>query len=320
MLLIISNKKDETTNYLCRRLEYAKFDFFRFDTDSQITSLRIGFEKEFPFIENKSRKFLPSDFNCVWFRRPTQIHLKLTPKKSENLQISHEWTEAFENFFSFISPHKWINYPAFNSLAQHKLEQLSRAKKFGLTIPDTVLTMAPQVLKKFWKRNNGEIIVKPLASGYLEGKNKTHDASIYTNKVKLIDLKKANLLENCPTLFQNLISKDLDVRLTIIDRYVDAVGLKYREADGSQRVDIRRNNMVDVEYSKIVVPPMIRKKILDLMKSYNLRFSAIDMVIDKFGKWYFLEINPNGQWAWLDLLGITDIASSFLSTFKTAQK
>jgi hypothetical protein len=34
------------------------------------------------------------------------------------------------------------------------------------------------------------------------------------------------------------------------------------------------------------------------------------MVAD--GEWQFLEINPNGQWAWMDLLGGTEIYELFI--------
>jgi D-alanine-D-alanine ligase-like ATP-grasp enzyme len=45
------------------------------------------------------------------------------------------------------------------------------------------------------------------------------------------------------------------------------------------------------------------------MKHYGLRFAAIDFVVDVEGQWFFLEINPGGQWAWLDIAGVADIAS-----------
>jgi hypothetical protein len=32
----------------------------------------------------------------------------------------------------------------------------------------------------------------------------------------------------------------------------------------------------------------------------NLRFSAIDLVLDPSGDYWFLELNPNGQWAWIE--------------------
>lgn len=42
------------------------------------------------------------------------------------------------------------------------------------------------------------------------------------------------------------------------------------------------------------------------MQSYGLRFGAIDMLRTTASEYVFLEVNPNGQWAWLDMAGATD--------------
>jgi hypothetical protein len=73
--------------------------------------------------------------------------------------------------------------------------------------------------------------------------------------------------------------------------------------------------MSDVTYRTTVLPMSLSKRILALMASYKLRFAAIDMAVDQKGRWHFFEINPNGQWAWLDLCGATDIGTSLLDAF-----
>jgi len=82
----------------------------------------------------------------------------------------------------------------------------------------------------------------------------------------------------------------------------------------SNKIDIRYNNMKDVQYRLINIPNKLKVLINRLIKSYRLRFAAIDFVVDKRGKWYFLEINPNGQWAWLDIEIGTDIGGLILSS------
>ncbi len=39
------------------------------------------------------------------------------------------------------------------------------------------------------------------------------------------------------------------------------------------------------------------------MKEAHLDFGRLDFSIDKAGKIWFLEVNPNGQFAWMDLDG-----------------
>lgn len=122
-------------------------------------------------------------------------------------------------------------------------------------------------------------------------------------------------LSVCPTLFQEFVEKDYDVRITVVDSELTAVKLVAKETDGKQRCDIRRNNMVDVTHSQIELPAQIASGIWTLMEKYSLRFAAIDMVVSVAGEWLFLEINPNGQWAWIDQVAGTNIAASFVKAF-----
>ena len=49
----------------------------------------------------------------------------------------------------------------------------------------------------------------------------------------------------------------------------------------------------------------------------GLTFGAIDLVLDEQGALQFLEINPNGEWMWIeDLVGypIADRIASFLTS------
>ena len=125
-------------------------------------------------------------------------------------------------------------------------------------------------------------------------------------------------IQHCPILFQELIPKVLDVRVTMIDGVIIATGMKASDNDGSQRLDIRRNNMSDVEYSSLVMPEKVSAALSSFVQSYGLRFAAIDFGITDAGEWIFFELNPNGQWAWLDLFGATDIGSVFVKQLKKA--
>ena len=72
--------------------------------------------------------------------------------------------------------------------------------------------------------------------------------------------------------------------------------------------------MIGVRYASDRVPLYIKNALTSLVRSYGLRFAAIDMMVTG-DDWQFLEINPNGQWAWLDLLGGAEIYRSFLEVF-----
>jgi glutathione synthase/RimK-type ligase-like ATP-grasp enzyme len=233
----------------------------------------------------------------------------------EGKLILNEWAEALEGFFAHIPLAKWMNHPSCNVAASHKIEQLTRAPSLGFLVPDTLITQDAKNLRGFCARQNGRVIVKPMAGGRVERPEGQTDMLIYTNRVSPDQLDNLDDLPSCPTLFQQDIEKKCDVRITVVGQDVYAVELTAKEPGGSQRCDIRRNNMDDVTYKAITLPQNVVASLKRLMRHYNLRFATIDMAIGTDARWYFFEVNPNGQWAWLDLAGVTKIASSFVREF-----
>ena len=233
----------------------------------------------------------------------------------EGAFVLDEWTEALEGFFAHVPNSRWMNHPASNAAASRKVEQLTTARALGFLVPDTLVTQDADSLRRFHARHGGKIVVKPLGRGCVE--RKTENSSlVYTNAVSTEHLASLDDLASCPTLFQQLIDKSADVRVTVVDQVIHAVELTAPGPDGRQRCDIRRNNMEDVNYRVIDLPPEMQFRIRALMAHYGLRFAAIDLVVDIAGEWFFLEVNPNGQWAWMDLAGVTEIAASFAHSFR----
>jgi len=48
------------------------------------------------------------------------------------------------------------------------------------------------------------------------------------------------------------------------------------------------------------VPEPVRHGVRELLRGLGLRFAATDFVVTPAGEWYFLDLNPNGQWAWIE--------------------
>jgi glutathione synthase/RimK-type ligase-like ATP-grasp enzyme len=123
---------------------------------------------------------------------------------------------------------------AYNSRTSHKLDQLRIAQKIGLQIPETLVTASVDEFQQFYERLAGKVITKPLYNGSVnrQGEN---DTIIYTNRVTGKFLEKIDEIQNCPTLFQEYIEKKADVRITIIDKQIEAVEMIAFDYDGQQR-------------------------------------------------------------------------------------
>lgn len=314
MLLILTNSQDATADYLIPVLQEAGISHFRLDTDTLIARSSASFRPRQPLLVVAGTPIQPDQITHIWYRRPEALKDERFNNCPEGRFALSEWSEAVEGVLSHVQRERWMNHPSSNASASHKLEQLTTALSLGFTIPDTLLTQDADDARAFYHQHDGQVIVKPMSNGYVE-RPKGVDSLIYTNRLSDEDLASLDDLSQCPTLFQHCIAKASDVRITVVDHAIHAVCLRATDADGHQRCDIRRNNMSDVAYSDIELPDHVSSLVRRLVDHYGLRFAAIDMVVDLEQQWHFLEVNPNGQWAWLDIAGATNIARSFVESF-----
>ncbi len=53
-----------------------------------------------------------------------------------------------------------------------------------------------------------------------------------------------------------------------------------------------------------------RLRCIEYVKVLGLQYSAIDLALDEDGKYWFLEVNPNGQWAFVELATVLQISKA----------
>jgi len=120
------------------------------------------------------------------------------------------------------------------------------------------------------------------------------EAFIYTNTVDSDELLREEL--SCaPFILQEALIPKIDVRVTVIGKIVFAVDIKKKNVGINKDWRLEKDN---VQYSKISLPKDVKKKCIELLERLDLKFGAIDLAIYE-GEYYFLEINPTGEWAWL---------------------
>jgi glutathione synthase/RimK-type ligase-like ATP-grasp enzyme len=79
------------------------------------------------------------------------------------------------------------------------------------------------------------------------------------------------------------------------------------------KIDWRKKKM---PFEKYELPKGISDKCILITKKLQLSFGAIDLIKKLNGEYVFLEINPNGQWAWLETeldLKISDEIINYLT-------
>jgi glutathione synthase/RimK-type ligase-like ATP-grasp enzyme len=179
----------------------------------------------------------------------------------------------------------------------------------GLQIPETVITNDASVALNFISA--GPTIAKTLYSAVLEGdEGAKSERVIFTNRISNRSFPLA-AIEAAPVIFQREIPKALDIRVTVVGERVFAAGIASQVREETS-VDWRRGSHPDLPHAIHNLPSKIAERCVAIVRSLGLRFAAIDLVLDPHGAYWFLEANPNGQWAWIENRTGLQIASAIV--------
>ena len=236
------------------------------------------------------------NFRSVWYLKPyLPSELICYPVVEYREFIKKQFKDSRESLFNLLSHKKWLPNPHKMFEFSNKVTQLNLATKCGFDIPNTLVTSNPITAKKFIAEND-EVIVKQLASNISLFVDKT----IFSNILKHEDVEEIDSLKLAPCIFQEYIEKEFEMRVTYINGKIFAVKIDSQK-DKNTRIDWRKKP----HEKSILIEPCIldietQNKIYKFMKMSNLNFGCFDFIMATNRKTYFLEINPNGQWYFLD--------------------
>jgi glutathione synthase/RimK-type ligase-like ATP-grasp enzyme len=194
--------------------------------------------------------------------------------------------------------------------AYSKLNQLAVAARLGLRIPRTLATNSPESLLEFYEESGGRLITKtvlPLRIS-LDGEMKVP----YTQTMRRQNAAKYRAVRYAPITIQEYVPKRLELRITVVGSRVFAAAIE-SQTGRATRDDWRREtdgNSCLSYYMPFSLPATIERQCVQLVRTLGLCFGAIDMILTPEGEYVFLEINPNGQWSWIQELTGLPIAEA----------
>lgn len=282
-ILIITSSFDRTCDYIMAR--YKDIAFFRLNTDN-FSNYRISYDLSGFRIKDSSGDEVNSA-NCksIYYRKPASEDLTGVidaQYQAFSHKESHSLIEGFVESFSG----RCLSKPSVMRRADNKILQAYLAQRVGFIIPDLVITNDNLAISALEEHKT---IVKPLSIGSVS----------YDNKKEYVQTNEYNLninndsLKYSPAYFQKYISKDYEVRATFVCEQVFSVKI-----ESDNKIDWRKKNN-NVNYEIFELPEEVYNKCLKFMAENNINFGCFDFIINQ-GTWYFLEMNANGQWAWLE--------------------
>ena len=176
----------------------------------------------------------------------------------------------------------------------NKLNTLSLAKDCGLNIPEFYVIASKNKLEDILLKHS-KVIVKPLSNieSFKETNNNFYVIP-YTSSFTSEDLVRVPK-DFFPTLVQNYIEPKMEYKGFYFNDFIAGISIKsdyYKTYSDLKLVLQNDKNSMLIEYS---LPKDIQSKIKKLFKSQFLNIGTFDLIEDVLGNFYFLEINPSGN-------------------------
>jgi hypothetical protein len=235
----------------------------------------------------------------LWYRRPgvPTAQSSITDTRAKDM-VELECKQLLDNLWLSLDRSQWIpGPPHVIRAAGMKARQLKLAGALGFCMPPTLVTNDPKELLQFFKQHAGHIVSKPLGVGF--GKTMIDEYVRYTDMVTTRDIAHASSLRLCPMIFQAYVPKRVELRITVVGTRVFAAEID-SQASHHTRFDWRRYDQHETEHRAHSLPPELTARCVELTRALGLSYGAIDMILTPDDRYVFLEINPNGQYAWIE--------------------
>ncbi|MBS0610101.1 MAG: alpha-L-glutamate ligase [Proteobacteria bacterium] len=293
MILVVSYPGEEHTDAVCERLVAAGEAVHRLDLSDLPARLALAFD--WPGAAPPALRLLgerPIDLatvDAVWWRRVRPFEIDPAVGPDDRRQFAHSETEqaVLGMLDSIDAP--WINPRGADDAAHRKPLQWTQAAAVGLALPPTCVTTSAEAARTFCQAQHGEgVVFKPFLASIADWRE--------TRLVEAEDLDRLDLVRLAPVIFQRCI-RGVDLRVTMIGDAIFAAEIDARDSD--YPVDMR---MVigQAKMRAVDLPDALAERLRALMRRLGLVYGAIDLKQDARGDYYFLEVNPAGQWLFVE--------------------
>jgi hypothetical protein len=287
-IYLISRTTDRADDLIALELRGRGVPFHRFNVDRFPAHITVAFDPVAGCLSlgDEDASDLLSGEARAWTRG---LRIPRHACDDASRYVLDECADLLHGVFRCSPSSAWVSHPSAIENASFKASQLWVAARVGFALPNTVMTTDVNSVRRHLIANPTSV-TKPVTGRRImvDGRQ----ASVYTASLDAADLPDGD--STAPFCAQErLVGRD--VRVTVIGDRCHAVAITTR----SEAPDWRLADDRDVAYEIIELPPKVEKAVLDLVNTFDLKYAAVDLFQSR-ESYYFLELNPGGQWAWLE--------------------
>ena len=233
-----------------------------------------------------------ADADLIWWRRANAVS-RLPTTVSDDVARDVVTNDCRATMLGILLTEfhgAWVNDPEATRLAELKLVQLRAADRVGLRMPETLVSQDPTRIREFCHELNSGVVVKAVAG--------THKSPLLTGPVTESMLQSDARLSLSPAIYQEYIPGELHLRAQCFGDCFYTASIRSPDLDWRLRL-----NRATIETYEL--PHRVQSQLLELMQALRLRMGIIDLKITADGEIVWLEVNPQGQFLFLE--GLSDI-------------
>jgi len=298
-VLILAGERDVSADLMVRALGDRGVPVFRADLGwfpQQLTldaELRDG--RWVGRLATPHREVALEKLRSVWYRSPSTFRFPAAMSDTERQHAQHEAKLGVGGVLGAL-PVLWVNHPGRHADAGYKPRQLVAAARAGLAVPPTLVTNDPAAVRRFAARCGPAGVVTKMfgAPAICEQGGRRVALTERLSPSGLADLRGVEISAH---QFQRWAPKREEARVIAIGHQV--YGVAIRAHSDAAYVDWRADYDA-LSYEQIDPPAEVQRGVRTVLVDLGLVFGAFDFVIGPDRSWTFLEVNPGGQFGFVE--------------------
>lgn len=300
-LLVTKSTDNESVALVQAALEARGARAFRLDTDLFPTDVQLALHQPRgrSTLRSAAGELVLGELDAIWYRRAA-IAAAL-PDEMDGQHRAAAIKESRATLIGMLESLPCFTMDRISTVraAEHKPRQLELAHELGLDVPRTLTTNDPEAVRGFWDACRGRVVVKALSSFAIYDEA-GREQVVFTSELPAEELAYLDQLALAPMTFQEHLDKTVELRVTLIGGRVFAAAIDSQSLERS-RVDWRKAGARLISsWVPYALPDDIAAKLRRVADRLGLAYGAADIVVTPDGRHVFLELNPSGEWFWLD--------------------